>query len=302
MLHTPGPLLQVATSAWAPVARVVDKLRGAKVLDSVRQGAQFVQDELSGTSKRKPRRLTQEEIEERERLKGEESGSFNVWSVKERVQKGEELSLDKFTHSFAFLSASAMYPARQLWTSLSQLCAKLLSFSVHWDLGSVSVSCKGVMFSEDIDTMMASVVDGRVWILEVKPLAPGACNELLPEEAPNLHPLVLQPSACRENKCRLHNTWRTLTSFLPAAAEEAKLGPKSEATSVVIVPKKQSRWERRREEIYEKLKQNPVFQRIYGFGSYAKPVLQKGQEIVEDVQEKWETSPSPTVERMRVRS
>jgi hypothetical protein len=112
---------------------------------------------------------------------------------------------------------------------------------------------------------------------------------------------ILQPPACQQ-RTKVHIRWPTLTSSLSAAAEEAKLGPKSAATSVVIVPKKQSRWERRREEIYEKLKQNPVFQRIYGFGSYAKPVLQKGQDIVEDVQEKWETSPSPTVERIRVRS
>lgn len=70
----------------------------------------------------------------------------------------------------------------------------------------------------------------------------------------------------------------------------------------MVVPKKQNAWERRRDEIYERLQQNPVFRRIYGLGAYAKPVLQKGQEIVEDVQEKWETSPSPAVERIRVRA
>ncbi|GAQ78905.1 TIM44 mitochondrial import inner membrane translocon protein [Klebsormidium nitens] len=144
---------QVANSAWTPVAGAFERVRGTKILESVRQGAQFVQEELSGSGRRKPRkRLTPEEVEEREKAK---------------------------------------------------------------------------------------------------------------------------------------------------AAEEAKLGPKSDATSVVILPKKQSAWERRREQIYEWLRQNLVFQRIAGLGNFAKPVLQKGQEIVEDVQEKWETSPSPTVERIR---
>lgn len=120
------------------------------------------------------------------------------------------------------------------------------------------------------------------WLASLKDLRP-CLGRLLQTRRVPFHSLIIQPAI-----------------RLFAAAEEAKLGPKSDATSVVIVPKQQSAWEQRREQIYDRLRQNPVFQRIAGLGNFAKPVLQKGQEIVEDVQEKWETSPSPTVERIRV--
>lgn len=88
-------ILQVASSAWTPVAGAFERVRGTKILESVRQGAQFVQEELSGSGRRKPRkRLTPEEVEEREKAKGE-AAKVLLFDSDACDQNGEVKMFDK---------------------------------------------------------------------------------------------------------------------------------------------------------------------------------------------------------------
>ncbi|XP_071724676.1 mitochondrial import inner membrane translocase subunit TIM44-2-like isoform X2 [Rutidosis leptorrhynchoides] len=73
-------------------------------------------------------------------------------------------------------------------------------------------------------------------------------------------------------------------------------GERSTRTDVVILPSKQSRWGKKWESFKEKMKGNPMFKRISG---YSEPVVNKGQEIAEDVRERWETSDNPVVHKIQ---
>ncbi|KAF5748574.1 Translocase inner membrane subunit 44-2 isoform 1 [Tripterygium wilfordii] len=71
---------------------------------------------------------------------------------------------------------------------------------------------------------------------------------------------------------------------------------KSTRTDIVIAPSNQSRWSKKWDKIKEKIQGTPLFKRINRFGE---PVVTKGQEIAEDVRERWETSDSPIVHKIQ---
>ncbi|KAF5725996.1 Translocase inner membrane subunit 44-2 isoform 1 [Tripterygium wilfordii] len=77
----------------------------------------------------------------------------------------------------------------------------------------------------------------------------------------------------------------------PSATSE-----RSTRTDIVIAPSKQSRWGKKWETIKEKIQGTPLFKRINRFGE---PVVTKGQEIAEDVRERWETSDNPIVHKIQ---
>lgn len=69
-------------------------------------------------------------------------------------------------------------------------------------------------------------------------------------------------------------------------------GEKSTRTDLVVTPSKQSMWSKLR----EKMQGYPVFKRITGI---SEPVVTKGQEIAEDMRERWETSDNPLVHKIQ---
>ncbi|XP_072999727.1 mitochondrial import inner membrane translocase subunit TIM44-2 isoform X1 [Typha latifolia] len=72
--------------------------------------------------------------------------------------------------------------------------------------------------------------------------------------------------------------------------------PRSTRTDIVIVPSKKSRLSKKWEAFKEKMQGHPVFKRVSGF---SKPVVSKGQELAEDVRERWETSDHPVVHKIQ---
>ncbi|GAV67805.1 Tim44 domain-containing protein [Cephalotus follicularis] len=73
-------------------------------------------------------------------------------------------------------------------------------------------------------------------------------------------------------------------------------GEKSTRTDIVVLPSKQSRWSKKWETFKEKMKGNPMFKRVSG---YSEPVVNKSQEIAEDMRERWETSDNPIVHKIQ---
>ncbi|KAJ6336137.1 hypothetical protein OIU78_012695 [Salix suchowensis] len=69
-------------------------------------------------------------------------------------------------------------------------------------------------------------------------------------------------------------------------------GEISTKTDIVVLPSKQSRWSKKWEVFREKMQGHPIFKRFAGL---SEPVVTKGQEIAEDMRERWETSDSPIV-------
>ncbi|XP_068665909.1 mitochondrial import inner membrane translocase subunit TIM44-2-like isoform X2 [Aristolochia californica] len=70
----------------------------------------------------------------------------------------------------------------------------------------------------------------------------------------------------------------------------------STKTDMVVVPKKESPWRKKWETLKEKMQGHPAYKRISGF---SEPVVTKGQEIAEDVRERWETSDNPVVHKIQ---
>ncbi|KAL3731091.1 hypothetical protein ACJRO7_028028 [Eucalyptus globulus] len=71
---------------------------------------------------------------------------------------------------------------------------------------------------------------------------------------------------------------------------------RSTRTDIVVLPSKQSPWSKKWEAFKEKVKGHPMFKRI---GNVSEPVVTKGQEIAEDMRERWETSDSPVVHKIQ---
>lgn len=81
-----------------------------------------------------------------------------------------------------------------------------------------------------------------------------------------------------------------------AAAAAASSGERSTRTEVVVVPMKRSILGEKWETLKQKMQGHPMFKKVTG---YTKPVVNKGQEIAEDVRERWETSDSPIVHKIQ---
>ncbi|XP_019096773.1 PREDICTED: mitochondrial import inner membrane translocase subunit TIM44-1-like isoform X1 [Camelina sativa] len=73
-------------------------------------------------------------------------------------------------------------------------------------------------------------------------------------------------------------------------------GERSTRTEMVVMPTKQFKWQTKWESFREKMQSLPVFKRISGMSA---PVVNKSQEIAEDVREVWETSDNPIVHKIQ---
>ncbi|CAH8372512.1 unnamed protein product [Eruca vesicaria subsp. sativa] len=73
-------------------------------------------------------------------------------------------------------------------------------------------------------------------------------------------------------------------------------GVKSTRTDLVVTPTKQSKWQKKWESLREKMQAHPAFKRLSGI---SEPVVNKSQEIAEDVVERWETSDNPIVHKIQ---
>ncbi|XP_057433930.1 mitochondrial import inner membrane translocase subunit TIM44-2-like [Lotus japonicus] len=70
----------------------------------------------------------------------------------------------------------------------------------------------------------------------------------------------------------------------------------SKRTEIVVVPIKQSWWSKKFDEIKDKGKSLPVFKR---FIEHSDPVKRKGQEILEDIRERYETTDNPIIHKIQ---
>ncbi|KAK8650748.1 hypothetical protein V6N13_140374 [Hibiscus sabdariffa] len=83
---------------------------------------------------------------------------------------------------------------------------------------------------------------------------------------------------------------------LEYTAPPSSTGERSTRTDIVVLPSKQSRWSKKWEALKEKMQGHPLFKRVSGI---SEPVVVKGQEIAEDVRERWETSDNPIVHKIQ---
>lgn len=91
----------------------------------------------------------------------------------------------------------------------------------------------------------------------------------------------------------------TTTSSKRAKAKYSatSTAPRSSSTAVVPVVRKRSAWEKRWDDLKEKAGSNRIYKRFKGVKKH--PVVIKGQEIAEDMRERWETSDSPVVHKIQ---
>ncbi|ONM26344.1 Mitochondrial import inner membrane translocase subunit TIM44-2 [Zea mays] len=71
---------------------------------------------------------------------------------------------------------------------------------------------------------------------------------------------------------------------------------KSTRTDLVLTPTKKTVLGEKWEEFKNKIRGHPVYRRV---DEYTKPVVTKGQEVAEDVRERWETSDNPVVQKIQ---
>ncbi|GER50206.1 mitochondrial import inner membrane translocase [Striga asiatica] len=71
---------------------------------------------------------------------------------------------------------------------------------------------------------------------------------------------------------------------------------RSTRTDVVMLPSKQSPWSKKWEAFKNKMRGHPAFKRVSGI---SEPVIEKSQEIAEDMRERWETSDHPVVHKIQ---
>lgn len=81
------------------------------------------------------------------------------------------------------------------------------------------------------------------------------------------------------------------------AASATAYTERSTATSVVPVAVKQTPWGKKWEKLKEKARGHPLFKRVSGISEH--PAVAKGQELAEDMRERWETSDSPVVHKIQ---
>nr|VDD29117.1 unnamed protein product [Brassica oleracea] len=73
-------------------------------------------------------------------------------------------------------------------------------------------------------------------------------------------------------------------------------GVRSTRTDLVVTPTKQSKLQQKWDSLREKMQAHPAFKRLSGM---SEPVVNKTQEIAEDVVERWETSDNPIVHKIQ---
>ncbi|XP_058208245.1 mitochondrial import inner membrane translocase subunit TIM44-2 isoform X1 [Rhododendron vialii] len=77
-------------------------------------------------------------------------------------------------------------------------------------------------------------------------------------------------------------------------------GERSSRTDVAVVASKQSRlskmWEAFKEKAKKKMQGHPISKRVSG---YSEPMVTKGQEFVEDIRDRWETTDNPVVHKIQ---
>ncbi|CAA0807718.1 Mitochondrial import inner membrane translocase subunit TIM44-2 [Striga hermonthica] len=71
---------------------------------------------------------------------------------------------------------------------------------------------------------------------------------------------------------------------------------RSTRTDIVMLPSKQSPWSKKWEAFKDKMRRHPAFKRVSGI---SEPVIEKSQEIAEDMRERWETSDHPVVHKIQ---
>ncbi|XP_062189704.1 mitochondrial import inner membrane translocase subunit TIM44-2-like [Phragmites australis] len=71
---------------------------------------------------------------------------------------------------------------------------------------------------------------------------------------------------------------------------------KSTRTDIVIIPTKKSVLGEKWEAFKNQMQGHPVYKRL---NEYTKPVVTRGQEVAEDVRERWETSDNPVVQKIQ---
>ncbi|RWR96638.1 mitochondrial import inner membrane translocase subunit TIM44-2 [Cinnamomum micranthum f. kanehirae] len=80
------------------------------------------------------------------------------------------------------------------------------------------------------------------------------------------------------------------------AAASSPKEARSTKTDIVVVPTKESIWKKKWDAFKEKMQGHPAFKRISGI---SEPVVTKGQELAEDMRERWETSDHPVVHKIQ---
>lgn len=89
---------------------------------------------------------------------------------------------------------------------------------------------------------------------------------------------------------------RKRIEYEPSSSTSSSTGERSSRTDIAVVASKQSRWSKKWETFKGKMKGHPIFKRASGL---SKPVMDKSQEIAEEMRDRWETTDHPVVYKIQ---
>ncbi|CAL9108004.1 unnamed protein product [Musa textilis] len=92
------------------------------------------------------------------------------------------------------------------------------------------------------------------------------------------------------------STNQTRKKRMQNASASVSSEPRSTRTDIVVVPTKKSILGQKWEAFKKKMHDHPIFKHVSG---YSQPVVTMGQELAEDMRERWETSDSPVVHKIQ---
>ncbi|KAL6514160.1 hypothetical protein OROMI_031457 [Orobanche minor] len=145
-------------------------------------------------------------------------------------------------------------------------------------------------FSDNSETLFGKVKFGVSFISPRISLAFGKLKEA------KLIDLVKMGYESVKNELKGNPNRRKHLEYDVPSSAPSKNVEKSTRMDIVVLPSKQSPWNKKWEAFKNKMRGHPVFKRVSGF---SEPVIGKSQEIAEDMRERWETSDHPVVHKIQ---
>ncbi|XP_073034070.1 mitochondrial import inner membrane translocase subunit TIM44-2-like isoform X1 [Primulina eburnea] len=143
---------------------------------------------------------------------------------------------------------------------------------------------------DNVKTLFGKVKDGFYFISPKVSLAFHKVKEVKPID------LVKKSYGIVKYELKGNPSRRKRLEYDASSGPSSSNFERSTRTEIVVLPSKQSPWSKKWEAFKNKMQGHPMFKRVSGI---SEPVLEKSQEIAEDMRERWETSDHPVVHKIQ---
>ncbi|KAL3613857.1 hypothetical protein CASFOL_041931 [Castilleja foliolosa] len=162
--------------------------------------------------------------------------------------------------------------------------------SSHSSTGEGNQQQEQAKSSDDAETIFSKVKSGVSYISPKVSLAFQKLKEAKPVD------LVKKGYGIVKDELKGNPNRRKHLEYDATAAAPSQKVEKSTRTDVAVLPSNQSAWSKKWDAFKDKMRGHPVFKRVSGF---SEPVIEKSQEIADDMRDRWETSDHPVVHKIQ---